>query len=626
MGKEVWSIGKLSIPVLRLQQVIIVAAVVLLYGYSVTFDYVLDDKIVITDNQFVKKGFSGIGDIMTTEGFEGFFGEKRELVIGSRYRPLSLVMFAAEFGLVGNNPWLGHLMNLLLYAGLGLILLGWARFTFREKIGLKWLSLPFLIALIFTLHPVHIEAVANIKGRDEILAMIFSMLTLWAGQKYVDKKSWSQVILTVLFFFLAMMSKENSVTFLAVVPMTLWLISRASPRSIFPIMTAMILAFAGYLALRYNAVGFIIPQAPSVTGDLMNNPFLEMEGTEKWSTITYTLGKYLQLLVFPNPLTHDYYPYHIPIVGWSNGFVIATVITYALLAVAAILNVKKRPWITWSVLFFVITLSIVSNVPFTVGTFMNERFLFMPSLAFAIALGFGIHYLLKGSATSLLGKVLLVVILGGYALKTATRVPDWKDGPTLNQSAIKVSRNSARINTFVATDYYNQSLATNDRSEKMRLLTEARKHLVRATKIYPLYLSANSMLSGVCAEFFKYDRDINALLDCFQEVATYRPDTEYLNQFLDYLKQNGDYLPELIRYYETTGYQRLYEERKNFPYAIRYLKEAERLNPGSKSIYEKLSAVYLAFGYHLQDYPDPKYKVSDIIESGRYYGNKAMGN
>ena len=606
------------------QMLIICGLVGLVYGYSVTFGFVLDDKIVITENQFVQKGLSGLSKIFTTEGFEGYFGEQRELVIGARYRPLSLAMFAIEKSLVGSKPWLGHLINLILYGLLGILILKWTQLNFSRKKDHWLFSVPFIIALIYLLHPVHVEAVANIKGRDEILSMLLSMGALMMAQKYLRNQNVFQLIGTGVIFFLALLAKENSVAFLFVIPFTLWWISKAGLKSIMLISSMLIIGLAGYLAMRNHAVGYILPQAISIKGDLMNNPFVEMDVSEKWATITYTMGKYLQLLVFPHPLTHDYYPYHIPKSSWNDIGVFATIVIAILLVVASILSVKRQKWAIWSLIFFLATICLVSNALFTVGTFMNERFLFMPSLAFAIMLGLGLSQVIRSQSFSRLGWAALIIVFVGYGIKDLLRVPDWKNGYTLNQSAIKVSKNSARINMFVATDYYNQATAITDRGQREKLLIEAKKHLERSKNIYRLYGSANNMLTGVCAELFKDDRDIKALLSCFKSVATDRPDTEYLNQFLNFLVQNGNYNPELAKFYEDTGYDKLYQERNNFPHALRYLREAEKLNPGSRTLYEKLSSVYLAFGYHLQDYPDPNYKAAEIIESGRYYGNKAV--
>jgi len=88
-----------------------------IYANTLGNGYALDDAIVITDNMFTKKGFDGVGDHFTNELFYGFFKDesKANLVAGGRYRPLSVAMFAVEYGIFGENAMIGHLINVLLY-------------------------------------------------------------------------------------------------------------------------------------------------------------------------------------------------------------------------------------------------------------------------------------------------------------------------------------------------------------------------------------------------------------------------------------------------------------------------------------------------------------------------------
>ena len=64
---------------------------------------------MITSNDLTLKGFSGIGDIFSNDAFVGFFGKEKDLVAGGRYRPLTHAMFAIEYELFGNSPFVGHL-------------------------------------------------------------------------------------------------------------------------------------------------------------------------------------------------------------------------------------------------------------------------------------------------------------------------------------------------------------------------------------------------------------------------------------------------------------------------------------------------------------------------------------
>jgi hypothetical protein len=89
----------------------------LLYLNTLTHEFTQDDAIVIYDNMYTTKGISGIKGLFTKDTFFGFFKEegKAKLVSGGRYRPLTPAMFALEYQIVGKNPFLGHLINILLY-------------------------------------------------------------------------------------------------------------------------------------------------------------------------------------------------------------------------------------------------------------------------------------------------------------------------------------------------------------------------------------------------------------------------------------------------------------------------------------------------------------------------------
>ena len=149
------------------------------YGNTIPNHYALDDAIVITENQFTKQGFAGIDDILTHDSFTGFFGEDKKLVSGGRYRPLSIITFAVEYEFFGANPHVSHLVNvLLLWVTAMLIFIIFSRLFWHYETRPWYLSLSFLTALFFLAHPIHTEAIANIKGRDEIMALLFSLLTL----------------------------------------------------------------------------------------------------------------------------------------------------------------------------------------------------------------------------------------------------------------------------------------------------------------------------------------------------------------------------------------------------------------------------------------------------------------
>jgi len=136
----------------------------------------------------------------------------------------------------------------------------------------------------------------------------------------------------------------------------------------------------------------------------------------------WTLGKYISLLFFPHPLTHDYYPRHIEIMTFANIGVILSILTYLALVIIAILGIRKKKILSFAILYFLITMSIISNVVFPIGTNMSERFMFMPSLGFALAVSFlGWKYLFVKN--QMIYKVLFGLVILGFSIKTITRNP-----------------------------------------------------------------------------------------------------------------------------------------------------------------------------------------------------------
>ena len=294
-----------------IQALILIIVPFILYGYSIQFGYVLDDEIVVSENNFVKQGFAGIWDLLSTESFTGYLGEQQDLVAGARYRPLSLITFAIEYAFFGLNPGISHFINILLYALTALLLFRvLSLFIPNLKDHPWWLGTSFITAFIFVLHPVHTEVVANIKSRDEILTLLLSLSVIYSSYKNLlfSKVYW--LILSVTLFLLALLAKENAITFIAIIPMTFFFFTNHSLKRILATTAPLLITAIVYIFIRYSVIGYLLDSGKEVTG-LMNNPFLGATQGETLATITYTLAHYIKLLFFPHPLTHDYYPYQI---------------------------------------------------------------------------------------------------------------------------------------------------------------------------------------------------------------------------------------------------------------------------------------------------------------------------
>ena len=412
-----------------------------------------------------------------------------------------------------------------------------------------WLAIPFLTSLLYIAHPIHSEAVANIKGRDEIMALLLSLATLYGVLRYMDKKSVAWLISSCFLFFLALLSKENSITFLAVIPLTVYFFSEYKWKPNFLAFGALVITTIAYLTLRFSAAG--VPEFGKEINDLMNNPFLGMKGGEKMATIMFTLYKYIQLYLFPHPLSHDYYPYAIPVLGWGDFRSLGSLFLYVGLGIWGIMGLKKKRLSSYAILFYLTTLTIVSNIVVNLGTFMNERFIYMASVGLALFLSYIISEKIgkwKGKTGVILASSLAGIMLVGYCMKTISRVPDWESALSLNTSAVKYGTNSARANSFMATALYNEGKESIN-ADKWEKLEQGYEYANKALKIHPFYQNGNLMKAGIAAELFKRDRDEKLLLTRFAEVMRKRPDVSYINEYLDYHESRTNDLDYLLDWY-----------------------------------------------------------------------------
>ena len=468
-----------------------------LYANTLGHGYALDDRLVITHNEFVRAGLSGLPRILSEDYLRGYLAEKANPMAGGRYRPLSLVTFAVETAVFGpDHPFVGHLMNVLLYAACCALFYRVATTLLGERAPHGgWLSLPFLAALFFTVHPLHTEVVANIKSRDEILALSFALASVLFALRAVDRRQRAPAIGAAVCFFLALFSKESAITFLAVVPLSLWCFRAPARAGLVRVMPGIAAAAVAYLTLR--AIFVAGPAAPG--GDLLNDPFLGASRADTWATICHVLGRYAQLVVWPHPLTNDYAPYQIAIHTWRDAGPWLGLGVQLGLAALALSGARTRSIPAYAAAFYLATLSIGANVVVPTGTFLAERFLFAPSagaaLGFAWALRAGVDRWIPDSPRRAVVAALAIsaaVVLGAL---TVLRNPAWKDSYTLFTTDIAVSSGSALANANVADVMLIRASETSDPGERARLEADAVAHLDTALRIHPRYERALEMLS-----------------------------------------------------------------------------------------------------------------------------------
>jgi tetratricopeptide (TPR) repeat protein len=383
------------------------------------------------------------------------------------------------------------------------------------------IPVAFLGTILYAVHPVHTEVVANIKGRDELLAVSFGLLTILNFLKYLGNGKIQYIVLSGICLFMGLLSKENALTFLAIAFLISILKFKPYARLQYSMSLLILSGFAGlYFIIRWKVAGGF---AGDAVNELMNNPFLYAAENQKYPTILYTLIVYLKLLVYPHPLTYDYYPYHIELQSWTNPLVILSLVFYILFPIIFFYCFRKNKLIAFGTAFFLITLLPVSNLLVNIGAFMNERFLFLPSVGFAIVAGYLLYLSInrdkkQKKATFIELVFLLVVLL--FSGMTIDRNQNWKDNFTLFTHDVKISMNSAKGNCTAGGVLLEQGQKQKDKKTKQEYLERSIKYLNTALEIYPDYIDALLLLGNA---HYNYNKNYNKVFDNYQKIFVLAP-------------------------------------------------------------------------------------------------------
>lgn len=221
---------------------LLIALCSLFYANSLFNGYAVDDYIVI-QNQNVLRGIPGIPDIFTSSYIQDKTGNYD-------YRPIVLVSYALEREFFGENPTVSHLINVVLY-----MLTVCFIFFFLQKLLKNYHPiLPFVITLLYCIHPLHTEVVNNLKSRDELWCFLFGLLCLYYVFRFYETKGVLYILGAFVVGVLAYWSKRTIITFIAVAPMMLYFFTNERLQIRFlnsknKILTAVAQGFGGILVV-----------------------------------------------------------------------------------------------------------------------------------------------------------------------------------------------------------------------------------------------------------------------------------------------------------------------------------------------------------------------------------------
>jgi tetratricopeptide (TPR) repeat protein len=529
----------------------LVVATLAVYWQVLDNDFVIyDDDVYVTENTHVHKG-------VTFDSLTWAFTSSN----ATNWHPLTWISHMIDCQLYGLNSRGHHLTSLLFHvANTLLLLLILARMT-----GALWQS--SFVAALFALHPLHVESVAWVAERKDVLSTFFMMLTIWAYILYVKKGKVKRYLLVVLFFMLGLMSKPMLVTLPFILLMLdFWPLGRLcllhdtrnvvtgqhtnERPDIFRLVLEKVPFFA--LAVGSSVVTFIVQERGGA-----------MQLVETYSIQTRIINpfvaytEYMLNMIWPVKLAVLYPHPGNSLLLWKG---VAAGLALVLITILVIRKARKIPYLAVGWLWYVVTLIPVIGIVQVGPQAMADRYTYITLIGLFVIIAWGAKDLLsKWLHRKIWLGTLAAIILPVLIVLTWKQVQYWENSITLFKHTLKHTSNN-----FVIRNNLGIVLRKQGRTE------EAIKHYFQALRSNPDYALAHYNLGNAYAEQGKTKKAIEA----FKQAIRINPDYAQAHYNLG------------VAYAGSGKYKK----------AIEIFLQAIRVNPDNVQAHSNLGAAYAGSG------------------------------
>ncbi|MBI3584942.1 MAG: tetratricopeptide repeat protein [Nitrospinae bacterium] len=490
----------MNLPKKTLYISIIISLIIGIYFNTFKNTFQFDDIIHILNNEKIRH-LSNLPEMLT-----GLFS-----------RPLLFASFSINYYISGSSTVSYHAVNILLHIGVSILI--YFILLNTVKMYEKFIShhIPFLSALIFALHPVNTESVTYIISRSSILSTFFYLLSLLMfikanekrgkGQEVRCKKSGFWLLASGFCFIFALGSKEDAVTLpiMALFYFLFFLSNKnmvLSPiRNHLKIILLFIIIVSIYPLIRYLKLGAIGSEEAS--GIYTHFTYLLTE-------FNVIIFYYLKLLFLPINLNVD--PDIRPIISIFNLSTLTSLLVISLMLISSFKFFKRDPLISFSILWFFVTLAPTSSI-FPLLDPAAEHRAYLSTVGFSILLA---RLILKIRIKNIyIVPCLLVIILLSFSLCTIKRNFVWKERVSLWEDAVRKSPSKARTHDALGLAY----------NEERGLIDEAIRQYRIALGIKPLYFDALNNL-GIALDM---KGDLDGALQKYEFALLMKPNSPELH-------------------------------------------------------------------------------------------------
>jgi tetratricopeptide (TPR) repeat protein len=556
-----------------------------------------DDDLYVTENRMVLGGlsWSGVASAFTTTQ------------AASYWHPLTWLSLMLDVQLFGPRPGALHLVNALFHGlNAALLFLVLARMT-----GSRWRSA--FVAALFAFHPLHVESVAWVAERKDVLSTFFALLTMGAYVRYTDRPGTARYAWVALFLVLGLLSKPMLVTLpFVLLLLDYWPLGRmggrfqpaSAPGPVRPPVPLSRLIAEKLPLIAASAATSVVTAVAQKHGDVMADISLGIGLRLANALVGY--ARYLGKTFWPGSLS-IFYPHPGPALPmWQAA---GAALLLLLITALVLLRLKRSPWLGVGWFWFLGTLVPVIGLVQVGAQSIADRYTYVSLIGIFIMIAWGMPELLKGlpvpSRALWASSLLVIVVLAGL---TWRQLGFWKDHETLFRHAISVTegncvahnsladylirkgdrdggyehlREAVRLCPDVEQSWYNLGVLQRQRGE----LPEAEHSLREALRVRPGYAEAWSNLGAVYLQSGRIPEATDALL----EAARLAPDDASVRFNLGALYGKTGRLAEAIEIYREAVTLKpdfaaawnnlgiLYQNSGRMPEAVAAFRQAARL-------------------------------------------------
>ncbi|MGB5219311.1 MAG: tetratricopeptide repeat protein [Smithella sp.] len=547
--------------------IVLVALTLAVFWQVYQYDFVnIDDYVYVTENKNIQSG-------ITLKGILWAFST----TYAEFWHPLTWISLMLDYQLFGLNAGGYHMTNVILHI-LSTLLLFW---LFNRMTGAVWKSA--FVAAFFAIHPLHVESVAWIAERKDVLSGFLGILTLCVYVYYTEKPDIKRYLLVHFGFVLALMSKPMVVTLpLIMILLDYWPLTRFESKKDNLVLWQLKEKFYFFvLSAVFSLVTLYAHFKPSVKAysfyyRIVNAPV---------SFVTY-----LEKTFWPHELVF-YYPFSGQLPLWQ---VFGSTLLIIFISVAVITMVKRLPYLFVGWLWYAITILPVIGIIKISSFAMADRYHYLPSIGIAVMLAWGIPSLIKSE--NMRKNILLpagTTFLAIMTILSWQQCGYWKNSTELSNHALRVTKDN-----FLAHSVLGYALFGEGKIEK------AIEHADEAIRLNPYYKKAYED-RGIF--YFKLGHHQRAIEDYNKAIRLKPNDAKnyyvrgnMYNNLKQYQRAIEDYneaihlIPDYAQAYQYRG--NAYFKLGHHKRAIEDYKEASRLKPDDPETYNDRAFVYLNQG------------------------------